>query len=281
MIPPPSASLIYGIIVHVGLAHRVITKVVSVLSLGGGVNSTALLLTLVRKGESPDLVLFANTGGERPSTIAHVAFIGDWCSEQGIEFKEVTNGGRGQGETLEENMLARKELPSLAYGFKGCSVKWKRQPLDRYVRDWKPATEAWERGEKVMRLIGIDAGERHRAVLDEDKRYRYRYPLVEWDMGRDECVKEIEQAGWEVPSKSACFYCPAMRRNEILQLKDEHPDLLERALEIERNAETHSVAGLGRNWKWVDFLRQDSAQGKLWADPPEMACGCLDESDDD
>ena len=253
---------------------------ITVLSLGGGVNSTALLLALVRRGEHPDLVLFSDTGGERPSTYAHIDHVEKWCGDQKIEFQRVTNGGRGQGETLEENCLTRKELPSLAYGFKGCSVKWKRQPMDRFVRDWEPAAEAWSRGEKVMRLIGIDAGERHRAVLDEDKKYRYRYPLVEWDMGRDECIEEIKQAGWEVPSKSSCYFCPAMRRSEILKLKDEHPDLLERALEIERNAETHTVSGLGRNWKWADFIRQDDAQGKLWADPPDIACGCIDESDD-
>ena len=280
MRPAPPLASIYGIILHGGLARQVVIKPVSVLSLGGGVNSTALLLALVRKDDFPDLVLFADTGGERQSTYDHVDQVEKLCGVNGIQFERVTNGGRGQGDTLEENCLTRKELPSLAYGFKGCSVKWKRQPMDRFVRDWPPAMLVWSRGGKVARLIGIDAGERHRAVLDEDKLYRYRYPLVEWDMGRDECIEEIKQAGWTVPSKSSCWFCPAMRRSEILKLQDEEPELLERALEIERNAETHTVAGLGRNWKWADFLRQDNAQGKLWADPPSIACGCMDESDD-
>lgn len=250
-----------------------------VLSLGGGVNSTALLLAMVRKRQWPDLVLFSDTGGERPETYRHVEHVWRWCDQREIEFHIVTNGGRGQGRTLEENCLMRGELPSLAYGFKGCSVKWKRQPMDRFVRDWRPAIDCWATGGKVVRYIGIDAGEAHRAVLTEDAKFVYRYPLVEWGMGRQECIEEIEAAGWKVPPKSSCFYCPAMRRSEILDLQREHPELLERALKIEANAQTHTVAGLGRNWKWADFLKQEDAQGKLW---PELdaPCGCMDESDE-
>ena len=250
-----------------------------VLSLGGGVNSTALLLALARRDELPDLVLFADTGGERPETYEHVERVEAFCVERGVQFERVTNAGRGQGDSLEDNCMRRRELPSLAYGFKGCSVKWKRQPMDGFVRDWQPAKDCWDAGGKVVRLIGIDAGERHRAVLTDDKLFRYSYPLVQWDMARDECIEEISAAGWPVPPKSSCFYCPAMRRHEILALKQEHPDLLARALAIEANAETHTVAGLGRNWRWADFIKQDDAQGKLW---PEIdsPCGCMDESDE-
>ncbi len=250
-----------------------------VLSLGGGVNSTALLLAMCRKHMPPDLVLFADTGGERPETYHHVEHVWHWCEEREIEFRLVTNGGRGQGATLEENCLKRKELPSLAYGFKGCSVKWKRQPMDRFVREWEPAVECWATGGKVIRYIGIDAGESHRAVLTEDDKFVYQYPLVDWQMGRQECIEEIKSKGWPVPPKSSCFYCPAMRRSEILNLQLQHPDLLDRAIAIEANAETHTVAGLGRNWRWADFIRQEDAQGKLWPEI-ESPCACMDESDE-
>ena len=243
-------------------------------------NSTALLVGLVARNTPPDVVLFSDTGGERPETYRHVAEMEAWCQQRSIEFVRVTNGGRGQGATLEENCLNRKELPSLAYGFKGCSVKWKRQPMDRWLSQWQPAVDAWERGEKVMRFIGIDAGERHRAVLTEDKLHTYQYPLVDWEWGRDECIAAIATAGLVPPPKSSCFFCPAMRRSEILAMRDAHPDLMDRALAIEENAEAHTVVGLGRNWKWSDVIRQDDAQGKLWPDPPEMTCGCMDDGAD-
>lgn len=252
----------------------------AVLSFGGGVNSTALLVGLEARAELPHLVLFSDTGGERPATYKHVEHMAAWCAVRGVPFVTVTNGGRGQGATLEENCLTRKELPSLAYGFKGCSSKWKRQPMDRYVREWAPAVECWKHGGKVLRLIGIDAGESHRAVLTEDAKHVYSYPLVDWGWGRDECVAAIRDAGLDVPPKSSCFFCPAMRRAEVLRLAEEEPDLFARAIAIESNAETRTIVGLGRNWKWADLVRQDRAQGKLWdAQLPAIPCGCMDEGD--
>ena len=43
----------------------------SVVSYGSGTNSTAMLVGLHERGEKPDLILFADTGGERPDTYRH------------------------------------------------------------------------------------------------------------------------------------------------------------------------------------------------------------------
>ena len=254
---------------------------VSALSFGGGVNSTSMLVGLVERKTPPDVVLFSDTGGERPETYEHVRAMEQWCIQRSILWQTVSNAGRGQGDTLEQNCLQRQELPSLAYGFKGCSVKWKRQPMDRWVAKWDLAIAAWERGEKVVRYIGIDAGETHRAVLTEDAKFAYQYPLVHWGWDRDACVLAIKMAGLAVPPKSSCFFCPAMRKHEILELQRTHPDLLQRALAIESNAKTHTVVGLGREWKWSNFVKQENAQGKLFQDAITPPCGCMDESEDD
>lgn len=253
---------------------------VSVLSFGGGVNSTALLIHLHSVGKSPTLVLFSDTGGELPATYKHLTEMQQWARARGIAFERVSNAGRGQGETLEENCLMRKELPSLAYGFKGCSTKWKRQPMDRYIREWQPAKDAWARGEKVIRYIGIDAGENHRAVLTEDKKFTFKYPLVEIGAARAECIEIISKAGIEVPPKSSCFFCPAMKKPEILAMQKNHPDLMKRALAIESNAVTHTVKGLGRRWSWSDFLKQEMPSS-FFPNTMEAPCGCMDESNED
>lgn len=252
----------------------------SALSFGGGVNSTAMLLHLIEQGTPPAMVMFADTGGEKPATYAHVESMRSYCAGRGIPFVVVSNGSEAKGWTLEQNCLKRQELPSLAYGYKGCSVKWKRQPMDRFIRDWQPAIDAWARGELVDRFIGIDAGEPNRAKLPPDAKFRYRYPLVDAGIDRDGCIEIIKRHGLEVPPKSSCFFCPAMRRSEILDLREKHPDLLKRALAIESNAATHTVEGLGRNWSWAGFLHADERQGKLFHDMTEQPCGCHDGDDD-
>lgn len=45
-------------------------RTLGVLAYGGGVNSTALLVSLHQRGIPIDLILFADTGGELPSTYA-------------------------------------------------------------------------------------------------------------------------------------------------------------------------------------------------------------------
>ncbi len=252
-------------------------------SFGGGVNSAALVVGLLERQERPDWILFADTGGERPETYAFLDTFRTYLGKHGLELTVVSNGGRGQGATLEENCLLRKELPSLAYGFKGCSVKWKRQPMDRWLRDQPQVQEAWNRGELVTRCIGIDAGETKRAKLPPDDKWIYRYPLVEWGWDRAACEVACRRHGL-TPGKSSCFFCPAARKSEIRDLATRHPDLFARAVAIERNSQAHTVQGLGRTWSWGSFMEADRRQGRLPGIFPEtidIPCDCHDSGTED
>jgi hypothetical protein len=55
-----------------------------ILSFGGGVNSTAILVGLHERAESLDLILFADTGSEKPHTYAHLATMSEWCRWRGF-----------------------------------------------------------------------------------------------------------------------------------------------------------------------------------------------------
>ena len=44
----------------------------NIVSFGGGTNSTAMIIGMYRKKIPVDLILFADTGGERPCTYEHV-----------------------------------------------------------------------------------------------------------------------------------------------------------------------------------------------------------------
>lgn len=252
-------------------------------SFGGGVNSTALLWGMEERGLEPDVVLFADTGGERAETYAHVAQVQSWCRDRGWLFVRVTNadpeGERHGHGSLEDECLRNKTLPSLAFGFKGCSVKWKRQPMDRWVRGWDVANGAWGRGDLVQRWLGIDADESHRSAnLTQDSRFRYKRPLIDWDWGRDECIEAIERSPFDLPPKSACWFCPAMKKHEVVALAAEEPELFSRAVSMERNAAggLKSTAGLGRRYSWEELVRADRAQMRLFPEAADTSCGCYD-----
>jgi hypothetical protein len=227
---------------------------------GLGVNSTAMLIEFARRGIRPDLILFADTGGEKPETYQYLGVIRPFLA--GVGFPDVVvvryHPKRAAYRTLEGQCLHTGTLPSLAYGGKSCSLKYKKQPQDKFVRGWGPARACWARGGKVVKAIGYDAGpaDSRRTRYEEDEEYRYWYPLVRWGYDRRGCQQIILRAGLPLPMKSACFYCPASKKPEIVWLQEHHPDLLERALAIERNAQDSltSVKGLGRCFSWQDYL---------------------------
>jgi hypothetical protein len=247
--------------------------VTTVASYGGGVNSTAMLIGMWERGEPVNLILFADTGGEKPETYSYVERFSRWLQAHAMPpittvFKTTKRQGRynapGVRLTLEQHSLQTETLPSAAFAMKSCSMKFKREPQDEFVNNWIPAWAAWLTGRSVIKLIGFDAGEPHRATKTGDSGYRFRYPLIEWGWDRDECNEAIIRAGLCVPPKSSCFFCPHMDELEVLELRDQHPDLLERALQIERTALPHLYSdwpkGLGKDFSWQQIIDYDRDQ---------------------
>lgn len=245
-----------------------------IVSYGGGTNSTAMLIEMMLRGEPCDAIVFADTGGERPETYTHVAEFSEWLQAQGYP-AITTVQNDGMHETLEQECLTNHRLPSVVFGFASCSDKYKRRPFAKWLK-------AQQFDGDVTVCIGFDADEPHRADRGSAKKdpFKKRYPLIEWDMGRAECITAIRNAGVTAPGKSACFFCPNSKKHEILQLRKDHPDLLLRAFEIEENAESTAMAGLGRAWSWRSYIDKYEAQGDLFCGFSdrfsEMPCGCHD-----
>lgn len=246
------------------MAARPIAPVV--VAYGMGVDSTAMLVGMHARGEpAPDLILFADTGGEKTSTYDYLPTIQAWLRSVGWPEVIVVRRKPGKSRklpgvtyaTLEENCLVNETLPSLAFGFKGCSLKWKVEPQNRYVSGWAPAKAIWAHGLKVTKLIGYDSGkaDSRRSKIQEDDQYAYRYPLREWGWTREDCEAAIRAAGLPLPTKSACYYCPASRLPEVELLAREEPAKFLAAVRMEDRARAGAhglgtTAGLNRHFSW-------------------------------
>jgi hypothetical protein len=108
---------------------------------GMGVDSTAMLLVLKACGIRSDLVLFADTGGEKPETYRYIELRGAWLAASGFPPLVIVRYTRKKvpDRTLKDQCLRTKSLPSLAYGGKRCSLKWKVAPQNRVCSRWEPA----------------------------------------------------------------------------------------------------------------------------------------------
>lgn len=238
---------------------------------GLGVNSTAMVIGMVQKREAIDLLLFADTGGERPRTYHYRDLLNAWLHARDYA-QIITVYPRNEDEqiiTLEQDCFDRGSLPSIVFGWRSCSERFKQRAQKKYVKQW---ATSWP----VMNLLGFDADEPHRAKSSPDDDYVNRFPLLEWNWGRDECEQAIIRAGLPLPGKSSCFFCPSSTKADVQQLKREYPELLDRAIAMERKALPilTDVKGLGRHWSWEDLTKQvdffdDDA-------PMDKPCECYD-----
>ncbi len=269
-------------------ARRAGKTVPLVCSFGGGLNSSAGLVLLRRLNDIPDLILFADTGGEKKETYAHTRLMADWCVANGfptvITVKRMLDPARQKHEekysTLEEECLVKKCLPSIAYYHRSCSDKWKQEPQNKHVRNWAPAQECWKTGSKVLKAIFYDANEDYRAVRHEDARHVYWHPLIEYGWGRAECIEALTLEGLPVPPKSSCFYCPEMSHEEIIDLGRTDPDLLARALAMEANANLTSIKGLGKHeYAWRDLVA-GRVELSLIKEKKRLPCMCHDDAEE-
>lgn len=252
-----------------------------ILNWGGGVDSTAVAFKLREDGIMPDLVLFADTGGERRATY-------DWVQtfsrvmeyEWGWDVHRVQyHPSRAPYQTLLENCLINRTLPSLAFGYGKCSLKFKGDVMDAWIRGisrgplkkkpWEPYVLSKARGSKPTKLIGYDNGpvDARRSIdVHECNDFFYRYPLrEEWQMDREACVATIRKHGFEPPPKSSCHFCPAMKPVELEDLYDKEPELFLLGLYVEAYAKPglEKIEGLWRNTR-----KGDGRPGSwvLWAE---------------
>lgn len=101
---------------------------------GAGVDSTAMLVGLHQRGIRPDLISFADTGVEKPETYQYIPIIRQWLRDVGFPELVVVRytPPKADYDSLYGNCISNETLPSLAFGRKSCSLKWKKAPQDAW-----------------------------------------------------------------------------------------------------------------------------------------------------
>ena len=225
------------------------------LSFGGGVNSTALLLLLEERGEKFE-ALFAHHGADYPETYEYTNML----IAKGHQIRIID--ARRKGLHLYEYCLEYGIIPAIKWRW--CTEHWKVKPLRKEKKG--PAFE----------LIGIDAGEPHRARYSEHKQVVSDYPLVRWGIDRVGCIDIIKRHGLPIPKKSGCFFCPFQKRSQWLELREKHPELWCKANALESACAAKQIAKGKKpyyinNKPLADIVQED--QGDLF-DGFRSPCMC-------
>lgn len=193
-----------------------------ILSFGGGVNSVALMILLIREGAPLDEVVFADTGGEVPETYEYLQTTQDYLARHNIPFVVLS---KRVGRDLYSTSWRRRVFPSAIW-------RWS-------TRDFKvlPILAHY-------RMIGGHINQYLAIAYDEVERMRDSaagyvtniYPLIDRKIKRSGCIEIIQQEGLPIPVKSGCYFCPFNSLERWKWLSIQHPDLYQKAIDLEENS---------------------------------------------
>jgi len=236
------------------------TAPLRVVSLGAGVQSTALLIACVLelKGcERPDAIVFADTQDEPHWVYDYLTRLDTWIAPHGLTITRVT-AGRLSRETYGHAAGTRKRraaLPVFTEGKDGqtailprqCTAEYKLAPIQRFVRT-RLGYEPRQRipAGSVEMLIGLSFDELHRMKPSRLRWITNRWPLIDAAMTRSACLDLIEAHGLPLPKKSACIYCPFHDDAYWLDLQASEPESFAEACRFDDAVRAVSTAGSTR-----------------------------------
>ena len=201
-----------------------------VISYGGGVQSTALVVLAMQRGWKIDEIVHVDLlDAESPATREYVSYFAGWLQ---------TVYGRGitiLQRDLYGDMLARPAFTPAPWRAadgsfmlrRQCTRQYKVEPIRRYLY------EKYRR-ERIALMLGISVDEFHRMRDSGSARIENVYPLVDERLSRNDCRAILERAGLATPPKSSCWFCPYRSARSQAELIRQYPALREMGEELER-----------------------------------------------
>ena len=215
-----------------------------IVSLSGGKDSTAMLLLMLERGEQVDDIVFFDWGMEFPEMYEHLEKLEQYT-----------------GRTI------TKLYPKHSYEFYMFDIVKIRGPrVGGHGYGWPHWGRRWCTGRKLTALqsygrganvcIGITSNEAWRRCRqwtqhitpmwgDEGSDATRRFPLVEWNVDDSEIMAYCRARGFDWGGlydrrgirHVSCWCCALQNRPALVALRDHHPDLWERLLDMnERSA---------------------------------------------
>lgn len=198
-----------------------------ILLLSGGKDSTALAIYMRDKHPEIDLeYVFNDTHKELEETYKYLTRVEAYL---GKPITRLTSDLAERGFDHWLNMYGGF-LPSPSVRW--CTRKLKIEPFEQYIQD-----------EPVFLYIGIRADEYRQGYISSKPTITSVYPFKDDGITKEDVVRILEESGIGLPeyyawrTRSGCYFCFYQRKIEWVGLKENHPDLYEKAQQYEKAEE--------------------------------------------
>lgn len=221
----------------------------NVLSFGAGVQSTALLLLILKEpdrmrelmGEIPDLILFADPGAESPETYRHIELMRELLNNIPCapEFWQVSMGNILDINNDVSYLKGASTLPLYTKNAENKTVMLRRQCTNQYkIRPLQWAMRykyGYEPRKRYPHSVGVWLGiSIEEASRMSDSRNEWSdniYPLIELGWNRTDCYNYCLTHGVKTV-KSRCYFCPFI--SDWQSVRREQPDEFKLAVEFDK-----------------------------------------------
>lgn len=283
------------------IAPHTLPAPMHIISLGAGVQSSTMAL-MAAHGEitpMPTAAIFADTQAEPASVYKWL----DWLetklpfpvhrvtrgslTDASLRIRErVRTVGKPWSKSLIPAFVLNKDGTKGIMG-RACTADFKLAVLLKKQREIAQI----KRGQKTVGCvswIGISLDEVSRMKPSRHMWAQNRWPLIELEISRHDCLRWMERKGYPAPPRSACIYCPFHSDHEWRRMKAEHERIIadpsldaasygpsdwQRAVQFERDLQ--AVKRVSDNMKGVPFLHdslkplsevdfsEDATQGQM------------------
>ena len=278
---------------------------IDVISLGAGVQSTTMAL-MSAHGELPpaDCAIFADTGGEPAAVYRHLDALATVLPfpVHRVQFSDLLDDIRRSaageigiadraGGYIAAPFFVRNGDGTMGMLRRECTSNYKIRPIQREMKRLlgrDPDLPLRVSTALARSWVGISTDEAYRLKPSQVRWVRNIHPLIDKGMSRTDCLGWMAEHGYPRPPRSACSFCPYRSNAEWRDLRDNHPEDWELAVDLDRRIRDmpkHGYSGLrlggqvfvhrtGIPLDEVDLRTpEDAGQLNLWTNECEGICG--------
>lgn len=190
-----------------------------ILSLSGGKDSAALAIYM--RDRVPEMeYIFHDTGQELPETYEYLGRLEAHLGKP----VQITTSERSFEQWLK---IYGEMLPSNHRRW--CTKMMKLKPFEAFIGE-----------EPCFNYIGLRADEKREGYISHKPNITPVYPFRDDGLVRADIIQILEDSGVGLPpymdwgrSRSGCYFCFYQQKIEWVRLREQHPDLFERAKQYE------------------------------------------------
>lgn len=245
-------------------------KKLTVISLGWGMQSW-VLVAMSALGELPkvDFAIHSDTTWERGYTYEFAKKWTPWLEDRGVKVVIVSDAKQARKVyTAKTDIPASKSgdvggsvfIPAVSryegdrvideYGGvsgnayttgknidgqlrRQCTQRWKIAPMRRYITRELERLEISKKPGVVEQWLGITLDEWQRAKDSDVKYIIHKFPLLDKNMTRQDCINWLQRNNLPTPGKSSCTFCPYHSIVAWQQLKRQNGKDWAQAVEVD------------------------------------------------